>query len=109
MRIKTPLKSTSPPTMLIASVTFDITSRILSRTSRKSITVTFGNCSTRSCWNRARGRIAGTFERRDVGLRRLIERPGPEHEHEPAVTRLAPLDVANARDARADGTAEDVE
>ena len=54
MRISAPLKSTSPPTTLMASVTFDITSRIVSRISWKSITDTFGKRSTRSCWKRVR-------------------------------------------------------
>ena len=38
-----------------------------------------------------------------------VERPGPEHEHEPAVARVFPLDVADAGDPRLDDAAEDVE
>src|SRR4029077_12400589 len=43
------------------------------------------------------------------GLRRLIQRTRPEDEHEAAVARLAPLDAANAGDARLDRPPQDVE
>ena len=87
-----------------------MTSRTVSRISWKSITDTFGNRSTRSCWNRARAWTSRrALERRDEGLRRLVERAGPEHEHEAAVARIAPVDFADAGDPRADDAAEDVE
>src|SRR2546425_877663 len=54
IRIRAPLNSTRPPTTVTASVTFDMMSRTVTRISWKSITDTFGNLSTRSCWNFAR-------------------------------------------------------
>ena len=67
------------------------------------MTETFGNRSTRSCWNRARAAgVVRPLERRDEGLRRLVEHARPEHEHEAAVARVAPVDVADARHPRAD-------
>ena len=60
-----------------------------------------GKRSTRSCWKRARAAaIVRPLERRDEGLRRLIEDARPEHEHEAAVARIPPLHVADARDPR---------
>ena len=74
------------------------------------MTDTFGNCSTRSCWKRARAAApSGPLQRRDERLRRLLEHARAEHEHEAAVARVAPLDVADARHARRDDPAEDVE
>src|SRR5581483_8844045 len=52
--MRTPLNSTSPPTTVIASVTFPITSRTVSRISWKSITEIFGNRLTSAAWKRAR-------------------------------------------------------
>src|SRR5271167_325420 len=87
MRISPPLNNTSPPTTLMASVTFFMTSRTVSRISWKSMTDTLGNRTTRSCWKRAR----------------------PEDEHKAAVPGVAPFDVAHARHARGDDGAQDVE
>ena len=54
IRIRTPLNSTRPPTTEMARVTLFITLRTVSSISRRSITDTFGNFTTRSCVSRAR-------------------------------------------------------
>ena len=58
---------------------------------------------------RARGGVVRAFQRRDVGLRRLVESARPEHEHETATARIPPIDLANARDFRIDRAAQNVE
>src|SRR5206468_1026894 len=54
-------------------------------------------------------RIARAFEWRHERLRRLIQRTGPEDEHETAVPRIAPLDVPDACHASVDGAAKNIE
>ena len=55
------------------------------------------------------GRAGGSLQRRDGGLRRLVEGARAEHEDEAAVPRFPPLDVANARHPGTDAAAENVE
>ncbi len=74
------------------------------------MTDTFGKRSTRSCWKRARASApSGPFSGATKVCGAWSSTPGPEHEHEPAVARLAPFDVADARHPRRDGAAQHVE
>ena len=58
---------------------------------------------------RASRGIVGPFERRDHHLRSGVENAGPEHEHEPAASGVAPVDLSDAGDPRRHDTAQDVE
>ncbi len=53
--------------------------------------------------------VNGSPQRRDKRQRRIVERAGPEDEDEAAVSRIAPFDIPNARHARRNHAAEDVE
>ena len=100
-RIRMPLTSAMAPTIEIASVTLSTTVLMLARTSRTSMADTLGNCATRSRWKRPRSAgSSGAFRIADPGLRRLVERAGPEDEHEPAAARVLPL-ALRARSRRA--------
>ena len=79
-------------------------------TSRTSIADTFGKLRDQVALEApALGGIHRRLEDADPGLRRLVERARPEDEHEPAAARVLPLHLADARHARLDDPADDVE
>ena len=58
---------------------------------------------------RPRVGVARALERRDEGVRRVVEDAGAEHEHEAAGAEVLPVHPADARHARGDDAPQDVE
>ena len=99
-RMSTPVKSTSPPTAEIPSVTFATTFRTVSSSSRISMTDTFGKRRDEVALHPgACLQVGGAANRRDEAVRRGFEHAGPEDEHESAGATVAPVHLTDARHA----------
>ena len=109
-RMSTPVKSTSPPTAEMPSVTFATTPRTVSSTSRMSMTDTFGKRRDEVALHPGAGlEVDGAAHRRDEAVRRGFEHAGAEDEHEPARAAVAPVHLPDARHARDNRLAQHVE
>jgi len=89
-------------------VTFERIPPIVSSTSRRSMTDTFGKRAAMPACNRARSAGARADHRRDVGVRAPSKVPGRNTNMKPPNRTSRHSNRTNARDPRADGSAEHV-